>query len=475
MLVSRLTGGNSDNDSFFRGNRRSPWYMVSFGMIGASLSGVTFVSVPGMVQDLDMTYIQTCIGFFLGYIFIAKVLLPLYYDLQVTSIYSYLYDRFGVCSYKTGAVFFLFYKTISASIKLYIFCIIIHKTVLSSIGISFYVTVSVIVLIIWLYTHNNGIKTIVWTDSIQTLFLLLSLLLIMRAICNELNIGADDAIKIIADSEYNRIFVFSDWDSRQNFFKQLLSGIFIVIVMTGLDQDMMQKNLSCKNLHEAKKNMYYYGFLFLPVNFIFLSLGILLLTFSAENCLVLPSSGDDILPFFVIEGYFGFMAVIFFSIGITAAAFSSADSAMTSITTCFCIDILDIDKTSKYKAEKQRKFIHFIIAIVFICFIIIIDKINYYNILDTLYTIVSYVCGPLLGLFVFGMSTKIRPCDRYIPFVTFTAPIICISIDNVIYDNIGYKFGYEMLVVNGLITFIGLLFLKREKEISKLKQRNDRN
>lgn len=291
LLVARLTGRHSDNDAFFRGNRRSPWYIVSFGMIGASLSGVTFVSVPGMVRGIDMTYMQTCFGFFIGYLIIAHVLLPLYYRLNLTSIYTYLGDRIGRHAYKTGASFFLLSKIIGAAARLYLVCLILQHYVFDAFHIPFAATVIGIVLLIWLYTRRSGIRTIVWTDSLQTLCLLLALGLILYEVSGQLNLDFPGLVHAIRENEHSRIFVFDDWHSKQNFFKQFFSGIFITIVMTGLDQDMMQKNLSCKNLREAQKNMYCYGISFVPVNFLFLSLGILLLLFASQLNIPLPAAG----------------------------------------------------------------------------------------------------------------------------------------------------------------------------------------
>ena len=403
LLVARLTGRHSDNDAFFRGNRRSPWYIVSFGMIGASLSGVTFVSVPGMVLGIDMTYMQTCFGFFIGYLIIAHVLLPLYYRLNLTSIYTYLGDRIGRHAYKTGASFFLLSKIIGAAARLYLVCLILQHYVFDTFHIPFAATVIGIVLLIWLYTRRSGIRTIVWTDSLQTLCLLLALGLILYEVSGQLDLDFPGLVHAIRENEHSRIFVFDDWHSKQNFFKQFFSGIFITIVMTGLDQDMMQKNLSCKNLREAQKNMYCYGISFVPVNFLFLSLGILLLLFASQLNIPLPAAGDEILPLFAAEGHLGFAVLIFFTIGIIAAAFSSADSALTALTTSFCIDIAGISHLSGKEAERRRKLVHFCISVLFIGFILLFKAVNNKSVIDAIYTIASYTYGPLLGLFAFGL------------------------------------------------------------------------
>ena len=459
LWVARFTGRKSDNDAFFRGNRKSPWYVVSFGMIGASLSGVTFVSVPGMVKNTDMTYMQTCLGFFFGYLIIAHVLLPLYYKLNLTTIYSYLKERIGNYSYKTGASFFFLSKIIGAAARLYLVCLILQHYVFDIYEVPFALTVSVIVLLIWLYTRKSGIKTIVWTDSLQTLCLIIALGLILYQVAKEMDLGIGGMIQVVSESEHSRIFVFDDWHSKQNFFKQFISGIFITIVMTGLDQDMMQKNLTCKNLKDAQKNMYCYGLSFVPVNLLFLTLGVLLLLLAQQTELSLPSKADDMLPFFAAEGHLGSSILVFFTIGIIAAAFSSADSALTALTTSFSIDILNISNRSEKEAETIRKRVQLGISVLFIGIILLFKAANNDSIIDAIYIIASYTYGPLLGLFVFGLFTRMQPRDRYVPYVAIASPFICFGIDRAVYTATGYQFGYEMLMFNGLLTFVGLTLL----------------
>lgn len=460
LTISKLTSGkHTDNDAFFRGNRQSPWYIVSFGMIGASLSGVTFVSVPGMVRYIDMTYMQTCIGFFFGYIVIALVLLPLYYRLNLTSIYSYLGQRFGRHSYKTGASFFLLSKMLGAAARLYLVCLILQHYVFAAYGVPFAATAIGTVILIWLYTRRSGIRTIVWTDSLQTFCLLAALALIIYNVMNILDLNLSQTIDTIRNSEHSRIFVFDDWQSKQNFFKQFFSGIFITIVMTGLDQDMMQKNLSCRNLHEAQKNMYCYGISFVPVNLLFLSLGILLLIAAPQLGIELPAKGDDILPLFAAEGYLGPTVLVLFTIGIIAAAFSSADSALAALTTSFCIDILGTEKQTEQKAAATRRKVHLLICTAFVACILAFEAIGSQSVIDTIYVLASYTYGPLLGLFVFGLFTKKIPTDRFVPYVAIASPVACYLIDRGIFTATGYKFGYEMLMLNGLLTFMGLLAL----------------
>lgn len=460
LTISKLTSGkHTDNDAFFRGNRQSPWYIVSFGMIGASLSGVTFVSVPGMVRYIDMTYMQTCIGFFFGYIVIALVLLPLYYRLNLTSIYSYLGQRFGRHSYKTGASFFLLSKMLGAAARLYLVCLILQHYVFAAYGVPFAATAIGTVILIWLYTRRSGIRTIVWTDSLQTFCLLAALALIIYNVINILDLNLSQTIDTIRNSEHSRIFVFDDWQSKQNFFKQFFSGIFITIVMTGLDQDMMQKNLSCRNLHEAQKNMYCYGISFVPVNLLFLSLGILLLIAAPQLGIELPAKGDDILPLFAAEGYLGPTVLVLFTIGIIAAAFSSADSALAALTTSFCIDILGTEKQTEQKAAATRRKVHLLICTAFVACILAFEAIGSQSVIDTIYVLASYTYGPLLGLFVFGLFTKKIPTDRFVPYVAIASPVVCYLIDWGTSTATGYKFGYEMLMLNGLLTFMGLLAL----------------
>ena len=464
--ISRITAhSHSDNDAFFRGNRQSPWYIVSFGMIGASLSGVTFVSVPGMVKNIDMTYMQTCMGFFFGYLIIAHVLLPLYYRLNLTSIYTYLGQRIGRYSYKTGASFFLISKMLGAAARLYLVCIILQHYVFDAYNIPFAVTAIGTVALIWLYTHKSGIRTIVWTDSLQTLCLLLALGLILYNVADKLNLNFGGVIDTIKNSSESRIFVFDDWQSKQNFFKQFFSGIFITIVMTGLDQDMMQKNLSCRNLKEAQKNMYCYGISFVPVNLLFLSLGILLMVADTQMNIAIPTKGDDLLPMFAAGGHLGYAVLVFFTIGIIAAAFSSADSALAALTTSFCIDILNTDKLKENEAVRIRKITHIGISTIFVICILIFEAIDSQSVIDTIYTLASYTYGPLLGLFCFGLFTKLKPRDRYVPYIAIASPVVCYMIDILTFNVTGYKFGYEMLMFNGLLTFMGLAALSINKKV----------
>ena len=466
LLISWITGRKStDNDAFFLGNRQSPWFIVSIGMIGTSLSGVTFVSVPGMVRSIDMTYMQTVFGFFVGYILIAKVLLPLYYKLQLTSIYSYLDERIGKRSYKTGASFFLLSKIIGAAARLYLVVLILQTHVFSTWNIPFWVTVIISIFLVWLYTYRSGIKTIIWTDTLQALCLIAMLIVIIWQVKDKMGVDMSGMVQTLTESPHFRIFEFSDWHSTQHFAKQFFSGIFITIVMTGLDQDMMQKNLSCKSLKDAQKNMYAYGFAFTPVNFLFLSLGVLLLTLASQLQIELPALNDEILPMFCTSGILGNSILIFFTIGIIAAAFSSADSALTALTTSFCVDILGVEKEDAQKAKKTRLKVHLLISVLFAIIILIFKAVNNRSVIDAIYMIASYTYGPLLGLFVFGLFTKKQPIDKYVPYICIASPILCFGIDFWIKRLTGYTFSYEMLMINGLITFTGLWLtsLKQKK------------
>jgi Na+/proline symporter len=447
--ISHLTSRKANNDTFYRANRRAPWYMVAFGMIGASISGVTFVSVPGMVLTSQMTYLQMCLGFIVGYIVIAFVLLPLYYRLQLTSIYTYLGQRLGNRSYQTGAWFFLLSKMVGASVRFYVVCIILQQFVFDPAGIPFVFNVMGMVLLIWLYTRRGGIGTLVFTDTFQTLCLFTALVMIILEAMGHLHFSVGEAIDAIADSPMSRIFVFDDWVSPHNFWKQFLSGAFIAIVMTGLDQDMMQKNLTCKTLRDAQKDMCTYGVAFVPANLLFLALGILL-------TMVLGTSmkGDELLPTFV-QGtptlHPSLFTLHLFVLGIVAASFSSADSALTSLTTSYCVDI-----RRQPDNELLRKRMHIVMCFIFVIFILIFRAVNSTSLIDAVYILASYTYGPLLGLFTFGLFTRKQPCDRLVPYICIASPLICYTVDSIAQQLWDYHFGYELLMLNGLLTFLGL-------------------
>ena len=460
MLFSRVTARRGDNNqTFFRANRRSPWYMVAFGMVGASISGITFVSVPGMTMFTGMTYVQMCIGFILGYFAVAFVLLPVYYRLNLTTIYTYLKERLGMHSYKTGAWFFLISKMTGAAVRFYVVCIILQRFVLDAIGVPFALTVVAMVALIWLYTRRGGIKTLVWTDTFQTTCMFAALILIIYNVMGQLGMSATDAVKAIAADEHSRMFVLDDWISTQNFWKQLLSGAFVVIVMTGLDQDMMQKNLTCRTLREAQKDMCTYGFAFVPANLLFMALGVLLMLLAQKDGIALPASGDELLPMFAATGRLGSTVVVLFTIGIVAASFSSADSALTALTTSYCVDI-----RQREGDEQLRRRAHIGIAVVFGLFILMFKTLNSTSVIDAIYILCSYTYGPLLGLFAFGLFTSRKPCDKLVPYIAVASPLVCFALEKTAMQCWGYKFGYELLMINGLLTFVGLYVSGRDGE-----------
>lgn len=464
LLISFVVGRKStDNDAFFLGNKKSPWWIVAIGMVGSSISGVSFVSVPGMVRGLDFTYMQTVFGFFFGYLVIANVLLPLYYKLNLTTIYTYLEERFGKRAYKTGASFFLLSKTIGAAARLYVVALILQTIVFDAWNIPFAVTVCGTILLIWLYTFRSGIKTIVWTDTLQTLIMVTALILLTVQVSTQLNFSLSDTISELVRSDKTRIFVFDDWHSKQNFFKQFFSGIFIAIVMTGLDQDMMQKNLTCKNLRDAKKNMYWYGISFVPVNFLFLTLGAMLLMLATQENIALPALADNILPLFATT-YLGKSVLVLFIIGIIAAAFSSADSALAALTTSFSVDILDVQHQDKAKAKRTRMIIHVCISIVFALIIMVFKAVNNKSVIDAIYIIASYTYGPLLGMYTFGLFTKLKANDKAIPYIAVASPLICATLDYMSKTLWGFSFGYELLMMNGFLTFMGMWVFSTNKK-----------
>ena len=449
--VSRAVSRAEGNSEFFGASRKSPWHLVAFGMIGASVSGISFVSVPGMVVGSQMTYLQTCFGFILGYAVVAGVLLPLYYRLQLTSIYTYLGKRLGRKSEVTGASFFVISKLIGAALKFYVVCMILHEFVFQPLGVPFALTVALMVALIWVYTRRGGIRTLVFTDALQTACMLGALLLISLGVLRALNLTPWQAVDAIRDNAMSRVFVFDDWMSKQNFWKQFVSGAFIVVVMTGLDQDMMQKNLTCRTLRESQKNMCCYGLAFVPVNLLFLSLGVLLTMLAANLNVSLPENTDTLLPMFAATGKLGFGAQVLFTLGIVSASFSSADSALTSLTTTYCIDI-----RRQATDERLRRRAHLGICTLFVACILVFRYAQSTSLLDAIYTIVSYTYGPLLGLFAYGLFTRRHVLDGATPYIAVAAPLLCLGIAQASYALFGYTFGYELLLLNGAITFAAL-------------------
>ena len=458
MVMGRVTSRKSTNDTFYRGERKSPWYMLALGLVGASISGITFVSVPGMVIRQDMTYLQTCLGFIVGYFVVAFVLLPVYYRLNLTTIYTYLQKRLGRRSYKTGALFFLLSEMTGTALRFYVVCSILQRFVFGQAGIPFGVTVVLLVLLIWLYTRRGGIKTLVWTDTFQTICMMAALLIIIAEVVGKLDMTMGEAFSAVMADSHSRIFVFDDFVSTQNFFKQFISGVFIVVVMTGLDQDMMQKNLTCKTLRDAQKDMCVGGFFFVPVNFLFLALGVLLMMLATKEGMAIPADSDELLPMFAASGWMGNLVLVLFSIGIVAASFSGTDSALTAVTTSFCVDIKE-----RPADERLRRVAHLGVCALFALFILMFRVINSTSVIDAIYIVLSYTSGPLLGLFSFGILTRSRVNDKLVPYICVASPLICFAVDQLTTHLTGYKFGYELLLLNGILVFIGLFFTGKMK------------
>ena len=460
ILISYLTGKSADNRTFFKANNSSPWYLVAFGMIGASLSGVTFISVPGWVEGQNMSYFQMVLGYVVGYAVIGLVLLPLYYRLNLTSIYTYLEDRFGKCSYKTGASFFLLSRTIGAAFRLFLVANVLQIILFDAYGIPFWITVSITILLIWLYTFKGGIKTIVWTDTLQTLFMLIAVGVCIYTISDEMEIS--NIFSYVADSELSKTFFFDDVYAGNYFWKRFLAGAFVAIVMTGLDQDMMQKNLTCRNLKDAQKNMFWFTIVLVIVNFFFLALGVLLTDYAQQNGI--DAHKDQLFPIIATKGNLGLATAIFFLLGLIAAAYSSADSALTSLTTSFSIDILEIDKKKdKNEQEKTRKKIHILFSFILIATILVFKYfIADESVIAKIFTFANYTYGPLLGLYAFGLFTKLKVKDKMVPFICLVSPFLTFSINYLALEYIGFDFGFSLLILNGLVTFIGLYIFKRK-------------
>jgi Na+/proline symporter len=452
ILISYFTGKSDSNDAFFLGNKQSPWYIVSFGMIGATLSGVTFISVPGWVADSQFSYMQMILGMTAGYIVIANVLMPIYYRMNLTSIYAYLGDRFGESTHQTGAFFFLLSRTIGASFRLYLVANVMQIAIFDAWNVPFWLTVSLTIILIWIYTFRSGIKTIIWTDTLQTLFMLLAVGVSIWLISDKMGLGLVELSHTIRESQYSQVFF---WEGKQHFLKQFLSGAFLAIVMTGLDQDMMQKNLSCRSLSDAKKNMYSFSVVLIVVNIFFLALGAMLYLY-AEQIGMGITKGDDLFPLVALKADLGLGVGIFFILGLIAAAYSSADSALTSLTTSFCVDFMNIEQKAERQQIQTRKWVHVGFSVVLVLAILIFRAINDDSVISALFKVAGYTYGPLLGLFAFGIFTKWNIKDRAVPIVAVLSPVIAYVLQLYI------PFGFELLMVNGGITFLGLcLLIKR--------------
>jgi solute:Na+ symporter, SSS family len=463
--VTWFTSRKADNQSFFIGNKASPWFVVAYGMIGASLSGVTFMSLPGWVRDTQFTYMGVVIGYLFGYFVIALVLLPLYYRLKLTSIYSYLGQRFGSWSYKTGAGFFIISRTLGASLRMFLVINVLQIFVFDAWHIPFWINVLIFIILIILYTLKGGIRTIIWTDTLQTTFMLLAVVLSVIYISKDLNISLVNLFTTVKESQASKMFI-TDWHHERFFFKQFLSGMFITITMTGLDQEMMQKNLSCRNIREAQKNMFTFSGILVFVNLLFLFLGALLLIFVQSKGVIVASS-DDLFPTVAIR-YLGPVAGVIFLIGLISAAFPSADGALTSLTTSISIDFLELDKKegiSEKAKTKIRYIVHLSIALVFFFSVLIFSTLRDKAVIDKIFTIAGYTYGPLLGLYSFGLFTKRKVNDRLTPIIAIVSPIICYFLSR--YSEVlfnGYKFGFELLLLNGGLTFTLLLIFSKNEE-----------
>ncbi len=458
MVIARLTKGKENNQTFFIANRSAPWYLVAFGMIGASLSGVTFISVPGWVEDTGFSYFQMVLGYIVGYFVIGTVLLPIYYKYKLTSIYTYLSTRFGAKTYKTGASFFVLSRIVGASFRLYLVASVLQWVIFEQMGIPFWCTVIITIALIWLYTHKSGIKTIIWTDVLQTLFMLIALCLALYYITASLEI--EYLFGWLGQQDNTQIFFFDDYKSPYFFWKQFLSGALIAIVMTGLDQDMMQKNLACRSLSDAQKNMFWFTIILTIVNFVFLILGALLTAYALANGI--DAQGDRLFPIIATQSDLGLGLSIIFLLGLIAAAYSSADSALTSLTTSISIDLLDIEKRLQPdRQEHTRKRVHLLVSLLLILVILafnylITDK----SVIAKLFEFAGYTYGPLLGLYALGVLTKVQVRDRWVPWVAVCTPIVGYLISQWTLSNYDFDFGFFILALNGALCFLGLLLIR---------------
>ena len=474
ILIAYLTSrGSSDNHSFFMAKRQSPWYLIAIGMIGTSISGVTFISVPGWVEARSMSYMQTVFGFLLGYAVISFVLMPMYYKLNLISIYTYLEKRFGTASYKTGSAFFLLSRTIGSGFRLYLAAMVMHQFVTSPFGIPFWLTVAITIGLIWSYTFKGGVKTIIWTDLIQTLCLITTLVMTLYVVGDRLGLDISGIIRTVTESPKSQIFFFENgWSDAKNFFKQFLAGASICIVMSGLDQDIMQKNLTVKTLRGAQINMMSYGALLAFINLLFLVLGILLFMYAKQNNIAIPIVNgtprtDLLFPTIALNYSTPFIGVLFF-LGLLASTYASADSALTALTTAFCIDFLGFQKkeTQEEKTHTTRTLVHLGFSVLLFFIIIIFYIINDSSVIEAIYKAAGYTYGPLLGLFAFGFLTKKKIRDHLAPYICIASPILTyiINENSVAWLN-GYKFDFEILILNGLITFVGLWAISTNEKL----------
>ena len=464
IAISVFTSKGATSDTFFTANRQSPWYLVAYGMIGASLSGVTFISVPANVGNTAFSYFQVVLGYVFGYWVIIGVLMPLYYKLNLISIYSYLEERFDRISYKTGSFFFLLSRSMGSSLRLFLAASVLQIFLFDAWGIPFFVTVVITIFFIWVYTFRGGIKTIVWTDTFQTTFLILAVVISVILIAQRLDLSFMSMLNLVFESDYSRIFYFDDPKSTLFFPKQFFGGAFIAITMTGMDQDLMQKNLTCKNLGEAQKNMFWLSSTLVVVNLLFLILGALLYIYSEKFNIQLPIVSDELFPMLAFNE-FGLLAAILFLLGITASTYASSDSALAALTTSFCIDFLDFKNKPETTKQKQKNIVHVAFSVLFLIIILIFKEINERSLIDAVLMIAGYTYGPLLGLFAFGVFSKRAVRGKLVPIICVLSPLLCYLLVQMIPTLFnGYKIGYENLIINGLLTYLGLyLISKKEK------------
>ena len=463
LVISYYTSKGADTNAFFTANRQSPWWLVAFGMIGTSISGLTFISVPGAVGKTSFTYFQLILGHSFGYLTIALVLMPLYYRMNLISIYGYLEKRFGFWSYKTGSAFFLLSRTIGSAARLYLAVNVLQIAIFAPIGVPFVVTVFISIALIWLYTHRGGVQTIIWTDTLQTLFLLIALFITIYLVGQQMNMGLGDMIQTISDSKYSHMFEW-DWKNPHFFGKDFLAGVFIAIVMTGLDQDLMQKNLTCKSIGEAQKNMFWFYWVLLFINILFLSLGALLYIYAQANQIAIPAKTDELYPMLALGGQFGTLAAVTFLLGIIAASYASSDSALTALTTSFCIDFLSIEKFKEEKRTKIKHRVHLGFSLLFFVVIGLFHVFNNQELIAAVFNLAGYTYGPLLGLFSFGLFTKLQVRDKLVPIICVGSPVITFILETQSQSLFG-GFGFAKLILNGSICFL-LLWLIREKKIA---------
>ena len=468
ILISYLTGKNDSNVDFFKAGKQSPWYLVAFGMIGASLSGVTFISVPGWVDASQFSYFQVVLGYMVGYVVVAFVLLPVYYKLNLTSIYEYLFQRFGFVSHKTGAFFFFVSRVLGAAFRLYLVAIVLQQFVFNEWNVPFEITVMISILLIWIYTFRGGIKTIVWTDTLQTLFMITAVVLSIYFITDSLGWSFTEFLASDELKSYSTIFNTDNILEKNYFLKSFFGGLFITICMTGLDQDMMQKNLTCKSLKDAQKNMLSFSIVLTFVTFLFMLLGALLFIYVKKNNIAIPlldgkPKTDLLFPEIALNSGLGITLGITFILGLIAAAYSSADSALTSLTTSFCVDILDLKDKSEHEQKSIRKKTHIGMSVLLVVVIIAFKYILNSNVIDSLLTVAGYTYGPLLGLFSFGIFTNYKIKDRYVWMVALASVTIVFLIGKIPSESLGgYDIGYELLPLNGLLTFLGLILIRRK-------------